>query len=361
MTDVLLAIGTEKGLFLARSADRRTWQLSDLLFPMNAAYAVAVDTRGSTPRVFVSATSEHWGPSVFHSDDLGKTWAEPEKGAIAFPEDTGTSLERVWQIAPSPTEPDVVWAGSQPSALFRSEDGGEHFEIVRSLWDHPHRPDWGAGFGGQAIHTVLPHPTDANRITVAMSTGGVYRSEDAGASWNASNTGVKVIFAPDPWPEFGQCVHKVARDAGNPDRLFMQNHNGVYRSDDDGRQWNSIADGLPTDFGFAMVAHPSRPNTAYNWPIIDGGERVPPDHACRVFRTDDAGATWRPLTNGLPQEDYYDIVLRDAMSADDLDPAGLYFGTRNGQVFASRDEGETWSELAANLPGVLSVRAAAVG
>ncbi|MDT4920441.1 MAG: hypothetical protein QOI15_1343 [Pseudonocardiales bacterium] len=361
MTDVLLAIGTSKGLFLARSTTRRSWELSDLTFPMNAVYAVAIDTRAAAPRVYVSATSEHWGPSVFHSDDLGASWVEPDEAAIAFPDGTDASVERVWQIAPSPTEPDVVWAGSQPSALWRSEDRGAHFSLVRSLWDHPHRPDWAAGFGGQAIHTVLPHPDDPRRILVAMSTGGVYRSDDAGASWSASNSGVQVVFAPDRFPEFGQCVHKVARDPGDPDRLFLQNHNGVYRSDDDGRQWTSIADTLPTDFGFAMVTHPRRPGTAYNFPIIDGGDRVPPDHACRVFRTEDAGATWAPLTEGLPQQDYYDIVLRDAMCADDADPAGLYFGTRNGQVFASADEGESWAEVATHLPGVLCVRAAVVG
>ena len=361
MTDVLLAIGTQKGLFVARSGDRSDWQLSELKFPMNAVYAVAIDTRAERPRVFVAGTSEHWGPSVFHSDDLGESWAEPDQGAIAFPEDSGTSLERVWQIAPSPTEPGVVWAGTQPSALFRSDDGGEHYTLVRSLWDHPHRPEWGAGFGGQAIHTVLPHPDDPARVTVAMSTGGVYRSDDAGQTWSASNRGVQVIFAPDRYPEFGQCVHKVARDATNPDRLFLQNHNGVYRSDDDGRSWSSIAEGLPTDFGFAMVTHPHRADTAYNFPIIDGGDRVPPDHVCRVFRTSDAGQTWTPLGNGLPQQDYFDIVLRDAMCTDGAEPAGLYFGTRNGQVFASADEGESWQQLAEHLPGVLCVRAAVIG
>jgi photosystem II stability/assembly factor-like uncharacterized protein len=361
MTDLLLAIGTQKGLFLARSRDRVSWELSELTFPMNAVYAVAVDTRENPPRILVSATSEHWGPSVFHSDDLGATWAEPEQGAIAFPGDAATSLVRVWQIAPSPTEPGVVWAGSQPSALFRSEDRGEHFTLVRPLWDHPHRPEWGEGFGGQAIHTVLPHPTDPARITVAMSTGGVYRSEDAGQTWTASNTGVQVIFAPDRYPEFGQCVHKIARDAHNADRLFLQNHNGVYRSDDDGRTWDSIADGLPTDFGFAMVAHPHRADVAYNFPVIDGGNRVPPDHACRVYRTEDAGATWTPLVNGLPQEDYFDIVLRDAMCTDQADPAGVYFGTRNGQVFASADEGDSWGQVAEHLPAVLCVRATALG
>ncbi len=361
MGDVLLAVGTAKGLFLARSSDRRTWQVSEPHFVMNGVYAVAIDTRGSTPRLLVSATSEHWGPSVFSSDDLGATWHEPDHGALTFPADTGAALGRVWQLAPSPTEPDVVWAGTEPSALFRSTDRGEHFDLVRSLWDHPHRTEWGAGFGGQAIHTVLPHPTDPARIVVAMSTGGVYRSEDAGASWTASNTGVKAYFNPDPWPEFGQCVHKVARDAADPDRLYLQNHHGVNRSDDDGRTWTSIADDLPTDFGFAMVAHPNRGGTAYNYPITADRDRMPPDHACRVYRTDDAGKTWTPLTEGLPQRDYYDIVLRDAMCTDGADPAGIYFGTRGGQVYGSADEGDHWATIAPTLPGVLCVRAAVIG
>ena len=281
MTDTLLAVGTNKGLFLARSPDRATWRLSDLQFPMNAVYSVAIDTRTDRPRVLVSATSEHWGPSVFHSDDLGATWAEPQEGAIAFPADTGTALARAWALVPSPSEPDVVWAGSEPQGLFRSEDRGEHFSFQRALWEHPHRPDWGAGFGGAAIHTVLPHPTDPDRMLVAMSTGGVYRTEDGGRSWVASNTGVRAYFLPDPQPEFGQCVHKVARDGADPNRLFLQNHHGVYRSQDEARTWTSIADGLPTDFGFTMVAHPTRTGVAYNFPISErrrphaAGPRVP--------------------------------------------------------------------------------------
>lgn len=360
MSDFLLAVGTAKGLFIARSSDRASWQFSDHRFPMTGVYAVAIDTRDERPRLLAAATSEHWGPSVFHSDDLGATWAEPDDGAIAFPADTASSLERAWALAPSPTEPGVVWAGVQPSALFRSEDGGVHFEMVRSLWEHPHRPDWGAGFGGQAIHTVLPHPSDPARIVVAMSTGGVYRSEDAGASWSASNRGVSAYFLPDPQPEFGQCVHKVARDAVEPDRLFLQNHRGVYRSDDDGRTWVSIADPLPADFGFAIVAHPNRAGVAYNFPLVSDFDRMPPGRACRVFRTDDAGASWTPLTGGLPQQDYYGSVLRDAMCTDDGGPAGVYFGTRNGEVYASVDDGEQWTLLAEHLPDVLCVRAAVV-
>ena len=356
--EVLLGIGTNKGLILARSKDRRTWELSDLQFPMVGVYALAIDTRGSTPRLLVSAHSEHWGPGLCHSDDLGASWVEPDEGAIAFPAETGAALARAWALVPSRSEPNVVWAGSEPQGLFRSTDRGEHFEFVQALWDHPHRPEWGAGFGGAAIHTVLPHPSDPQRVTVAMSTGGVYRSEDGGASWSASNSGVSAYFFPDPYPEFGQCVHKIARDSADPERLFLQNHRGVYRSDDGGVQWNSIADGLPCDFGFAMVTHPHRGDVAYTFPIESDGMRLPPDRQCRVFRTEDAGATWSALTDGLPAGTYYSSVLRDAMCADDADPAGLYFGTRNGEVFASADEGEHWTTVVEHLPDVLCVRAA---
>lgn len=361
MTDVLLAIGTNKGLFLGRSRDRRQWELSDLQFPMIGVYAVAIDTRGATPRLLVSAHSEHWGPGLVYSDDLGKSWVEAGAAAIAFPSDTGAALARAWALVPSRAEPDVVWAGSEPQGLFRSTDRGEHFEFVQPLWDHPHRPDWGAGFGGAAIHTVLPHPTDAQRITVAMSTGGVYRSEDAGASWTASNTGVSAYFLPDPEPEFGQCVHKVARDSATPERLYLQNHRGVYRSDDDGRTWTSIEDTLPANFGFAMVAHPRRGDVAYNFPLVSDGHRMPPERACRVYRTENAGKSWAALTDGLPQEEYYGSVLRDAMCADDADPAGIYFGTRHGEIYASADEGEHWTLAAEHLPDVLCVRAAVIG
>jgi photosystem II stability/assembly factor-like uncharacterized protein len=357
----LLLIGTAKGLFTARSEDRRSWQVSDLEFPMNGVYAVALDTRRDPPRVLVSLDSSHWGPAIVHSDDLGASWAEPDDGALAFPSNTGVALERAWAIVPSRTETDVVWAGTQPSALFRSVDGGAQFEFVRGLWDHPHRPHWGAGLGGQAVHTVLPHPDDAAELLVAMSTGGVYRSSDGGGTWRASNNGVSAYFMPDPMPEYGQCVHKVARDAVEPGRLFLQNHRGVYRSDDGGSTWTSIAAGLPCDFGFTMVTHPRRAGTAYTFPIESDGMRLPPDRQCRVFRTDDAGETWTALHAGLPDGRYYGGVLRDALCADDSETTGLYFGTRNGEVFASADEGEHWTTVAEHLPDVLCVRAAQVG
>jgi hypothetical protein len=362
MSDVLLAVGTSKGLFLARSdGSRRTWQMAPPSFLMNAIYSVGFDLRGSTPRLLVGADSPHWGPSVFTSEDLGATWSEPEKGAIAFPADTGASLARVWQLTPSLTEPGVVWAGVEPSALFRSDDGGEHFALIHGLWDHPHREHWRPGAGGQALHTVLPDPADSRAITVAMSTGGVYRSADGGDSWNPANRGIWAGFMPEPEPEFGQCVHKVARNAARPEQLFLQNHGGVFRSDNGGERWISIAEGLPADFGFAMVAHPQRPGVAYNFPLVADAERLPPDRRCRVYRTEDAGRTWTALADGLPQQDYFDIVLRDAMCADDADPVGVYFGTRDGELYASADEGDHWSQVAAHLPSVLCVRAAVVG
>ncbi|MEO3744043.1 exo-alpha-sialidase [Plantactinospora sp. B5E13] len=359
---VLLAIGTGKGLFLATSEDgRASWQVSGPHFPMTGVYSVAIDTRRSTPRLLAGVTSSHFGPSVATSDDLGATWQEPAEAPLAFPADAGVSLERVWQLAPGPAdEPDVVYAGTQPSALFRSVDRGVHYELVRPLWDHPHRKQWEAGFGGQAIHTVLPHPTDPARILVAMSTGGVYATDDAGATWHPQNTGIRAYFLPDEWPEFGQCVHKVARDAANPEQMYAQNHHGVYRSGDGGVTWESIADGLPSDFGFPMVAHPRRGGTIFTFPLTADGERFPVDRRCRVFRSTDAGQTWESASRGLPTGPFHPAVLRDAMCVDDGTPAGVYFGTRSGEVYASPDEGDSWSLVAAHLPDVLCVRAAQV-
>jgi hypothetical protein len=350
-------IGTRKGLWLARSDDRETWALEGPLFLMNEVVACAIDTRRDPIRLLAGAMSSHFGPQVFRSDDLGESWDETPNGAIRFPEDTGNALEQVWQLALSETEPDVVYAGTQPSALFRSSDRGEHFSMVRSLWDHPHREKWGAGFGGQAIHTVLPHPNDTADITVAMSTGGVYQSADGGDSWQPANVGVKAYFMPDPWPEFGQCVHKVARSAQRPERMYLQNHHGVYRSDDGGSTWLSIADGLPSDFGFPIVVDPHDPDTVYLFPLVADATRIPPDAKAVVWRSRDAGKSWTALSDGLPQEPFYSAVMRDAMCADRGTPTGLYVGSRDGCVYASRDAGESWSPLAHHLPDVLCVRA----
>ena len=356
----VVAIGTKKGLWLAASTNRQDWTLSEPKFLMNEIPSIAIDTRAGRTRILVGVRSEHWGPTVAHSDDLGTTWVEPDHGAIRFPADTGAALARVWQIQPDAEDrPDVVWAGCEPISVWKSTDGGEHFELNRGLWDHPHRLEWGAGYGGAAAHSIAVDPTDENNLHIAMSTGGVYRTSDGGASWTARNSGISAYFLPDPNPEFGQCVHKIARDAVDPHRLYAQNHHGVYRSDDNADTWKSIADGLPADFGFVMLTHPRRGDTAWVIPLKADGERIPPDGKLAVHRTDDAGATWTRWDDGLPQSEF-NSVLRDAAAADTADPLGVYFGTRAGDVYASSDEGTTFTQLASHLPDVLCVRAATV-
>jgi hypothetical protein len=359
MTTTLLAIGTRKGLWLATSDDRRAWSLSRPHFLMSEVPSIGIDTRGGRTRLMTGIRSEHWGPTVFHSDDLGATWTEPDDGAIRFPADTGAAVERIWQLQPDAADrPGVVWAGCEPISVWRSTDGGEHFELCRGLWDHPHRSEWGAGAGGSAAHSVVPGP-DAT-VHVAMSTGGVYRSRDGAASWIPRNAGISAYYMPDPAPEFGQCVHKIARDAVVPTRLYAQNHHGVYRTEDDGDTWTSIADGLPSDFGFVMLAHPHRAGTVWVVPLKADGERIPPGGRLAVHRSDDAGSTWRESTAGLPARDF-NSVLRDAAAVDTADPVGVYLGTRGGDVYASADEGETFTQVADHLPDVLCVRAAVVG
>jgi photosystem II stability/assembly factor-like uncharacterized protein len=363
MSEVLLLVGTRKGLWVGRSdIDRTEWTFEGPHFLMNDVYGAAIDTRPNPPRVLVGTMSMHFGPQVVRSDDLARSWDETPNGAIKFPEDTGASLEHVWQLTPAPADqPGVVYAGTEPSALFKSTDGGETFTMVRSLWDHPHREQWAPGNGGQAIHTILPHPTDPAKLTVAMSTGGVYQTEDAGESWNPSNKGVKAYFLPDPWPEFGQCVHKVARNPSRPERMYLQNHHGVYRTDNEGESWESIADGLPSDFGFAMVVDPHDAETIYVFPLVADGERIPPKTRPRVWRSHNGGDDWEELGKGLPEDGFYAAVMRDAMWTDGADPTGLYFGTRDGCVFASNDGGDSWTEIASHLPDVMCVRAAVVG
>jgi photosystem II stability/assembly factor-like uncharacterized protein len=358
MSDAILLAGTRKGLFIGRSDERRVqWEWDAPVFPMEEVYSVAIDERGPSPRLLAGSTSMHYGPQVLRSDDLGRTWDRSHAGTVRFPEGLGASVERVWQIAPSPATGEVVWAGTQPSALFRSGDRGETFELVRSLWDHPHRPEWGEGFGGQAIHTIVPHPSDADVVTIAMSTGGVYRSTDGGESWSPHNRGITTEFLPGEPPEFGQCVHKIAVDAQDPDRLYAQNHGGVFRSDDAGRSWSSISEGLPADFGFPIVAHPHRGGTIYVYPLVGGDQRFPPEGRPAVWRSTDAGETWEETGPGMPVE-AWTAVLRDGFSTDREEPAGLYIGTRHGSIWASNDDGGSWSEIRANLPDVLVVRAA---
>jgi len=305
MSDTLVMVGTRKGLWIGRSDEaRREWSWTGPQFPMEEVYSCMVDTRGDRPRLLAGASSSWLGPQVWRSDDLGETWQETPNGAVRFPEDTDASVARIWQLVPGVDE-DVVYAGTEPGAIFRSDDRGESFELERGLWDNPQRKEWNAGFGGQAFHTILPHPEEPAKVLAAISTG------------------------------------------------------GVYRTDDNGEHWESIAEGLPADFGFVMLTHPRREGTAWVVPLKADGERIPPEGKLAVHRTDDAGATWKRLSTGLPEGEY-NSVLRDAASVDSADPVGVYFGTRGGAVYASANEGETFTEVASHFPDVLCVRAAMV-
>jgi len=353
---MIVAIGTRKGLWLAEGAGA-DWNLTGPHFPMQEVTALAWVDSAQAPRLLAGVMSPHWGAGIATSDDFGATWTEPSGDAVRFAPEDEASLERVWQIRQDPRRPEVLWAGCEPTSLWRSDDGGSSFSLVRGLWDHPHRPQWAPGFGGAAVHTVVPR--DEGTVVVAMSTGGVYRSEDDGGSWRPTNTGISARFFPDPYPEFGQCVHKVAADGGDSSVLYAQNHHGVYRSHDDGLTWTSIAEGLPSDFGFVMLAHPARGGTAWVVPLVADAERIPPEGRLRVWRTTDGGGTWTPSQTGLPDE-CWTVVLRDAADAVAVDgdgPALVVFGTRDGCVYASTDDGATFTQLAAHLPDVLCVRA----
>ncbi len=362
--DTLILVGTAKGLFSLRSSDGRSgFDLSGPSFPGEEVYSTCIDTRGGTTRLFTGSVSNHWGPVLRRSDDRGTTWTEHQEAALSFPPEREASLARIWQLTPGPADqPEVVYAGVEPAALFRTDDGGRTFSLVDGLWDHPHRPQWQPGGGGLCLHTVLVHPEDPNRLLVAISAAGVYLSDDGGGTWRAGNVGITVPFLPDaPSPEFGQCVHKVARDAEDHERLYLQHHGGIYRSDDGGGSWTPMTSIAGMDFGFPVVAHPTRPGTAYLLPLHSDEFRCTPDGHCVVWRTSDGGASWEPLTSGLPQESAHITVLRDGFTTDGQDPAGLYFGTRSGELYGSVDDGDHWRILADHLPPILSVRASAVG
>lgn len=359
--DVLVLVGTMKGAFVLHSKDRTTWELGGPYFPGSAVYALAYDNRGGRNRLLAGPQSMHWGALLRTSDDFGRTWTNPETATVKFPEGTGAALTNIWQIAPSrPSEPDVLYCGVEPAALFVSRDAGESWSLDQNLWNHPQRERWMPGGGGLCLHTILPDPEDPNRVRIAISTAGMYVTEDGGATWRPSNKGVRADFLPDKHPEFGQCVHKVAQSPLKPERMFLQNHWGLYRTDDRGETWVDVANGVPSDFGFPVTIHPKDADTAWIVPLEADVFRCTPEGKLRVYRTRDAGASWQPLTNGLPQQDAYECVLRDAMAVDPLGPAGVYFGTRSGKVFASPDEGESWQAVADGLPPVVAVKTAVV-
>lgn len=362
--DVLLLTGTMKGAFVLRSdAARNQWDIGGPYFPGRAIYALHYDNRNGRNRLWAAVNSSYWGSYLSSSDDFGKTWTEPETYGVKFPEGTDSAVKQIWQIGPGhPDQPDTLYCGVEPAALFKSTDAGESWSLVKGLYDHPHRAQWMPGGGGLCLHTVLPDPNNDQRLYVAISTGGVYRTDDGGENWQPRNNGVRAQFLPPEqrYPEWGQCVHKIVSHPSNPNRMFLQNHWGLYRSDDGGDSWTDIANGVPSDFGFAMEVDPNDANTVFIVPLESDEFRCTPEGKLRVYRTRDGGESWEPMSQGLPQENALETVLRDGMSADGLNPTGIYFGTRNGKLYGSKDAGASWNAIEESLPPIVCVKSTVV-
>ena len=359
---IILCIGTKKGLFVAEaSKTRRKFALRGPFGSGVAVYSALIDTRGA-PRLYASSCNAFFGMKVLRSTDLGKTFKET-KSAPAFPKEDGRALANIWSLEAGGGKKDL-WCGVEPASLFRSSDGGDSWEMVPGISNHAHARKWQPGNGGLCMHTIL---RDGDRVHLGISTGGHYMSEDGGASFTASNQGVGAGFVPDPYPEFGQCVHKIVGHKDAPGRLYMQNHGGwpdrpgigVLRSDDHGHTWSSISKGLPSDFGFPISVHPHDPDTIYVVPL-EPSTRTCPDGAPAVWRSEDGGGSWRRLVRGLPKKESFFTVLRDAMDIDELKSPALYFGTTTGQLWIGRDGGEAWDCLFDSLPPIHCVKVAVV-
>lgn len=366
---VVLAIGTKKGLFVAESNKaRKRFTLRGPFGPGIPVYSAHIDAR-STPRMYFSSCNPFFGMKVMRSTDLGKSFKET-KSAPAFPKEDGRALANIWSIESGSGKKDL-WCGVEPASLFRSSDAGDTWDMVSSISNHAHARQWHPGNGGLCMHTIL---TDGDRVHLGISTGGHYMSEDGGATFQASNQGVGAGFAPDPYPEFGQCVHKMARHDDAPGRIYMQNHGGwadwdgpggprpgigVLRSDDYGRSWRSIAAGLPSDFGFPIVVHPQDPDTVYVMPLAPM-TRTCPDEAPAVWRSENGGDSWKRLAKGMPRKASFFTVQRDGMDIDRTKSPALYFGTTTGQLWIGREGGEEWDCLFDSLPPIHCVKVAVV-
>lgn len=355
MTRSLLLVGTSKGAFILESdGDRREWTIRGPLCDGWPIHDLQWDP--ATSSIYAAGGSPWYGPAVFRSDDLGATWSHSSEGLTYG--DEGPKIPTVWNVTPAHG---AIYAGVEPAGLFRSEDGGATWRHVPGLREHPSRPGWQPGAGGLICHTIVPHPTDEARMWVAISAVGTFATEDGGASWEARNRGVAACFSPDRYPETGQCVHKLVMAAGDPDRLYQQNHCGVYRSLDAGRQWVDVSAGLPSEFGFVMAAHPRDPTSAWVIPLTHPEEgRLAPDGALAVWRTRDGGDGWERHGDGLPQKNAFVGVLREALAVDRRDPVGVFFGTSTGQLYGSADEGVTWRLVADHLPPIWGVEAVAL-
>jgi len=357
---VYVLAGTHKGAFIFSSdQDRKKWSLKGPLLKGADVNEVILDTRGD-PTLYACVNSYWWGSDVHVSKDMGKTWKQSESG-IKLDEASGKTNARVWHIAPGPQdEPNTLYAGADPGALFKTTDGGKTWNEVKSLTNHPTRQKWNPGAGGLMVHCTTFDPKNSKKIFVGFSAAGVFCSEDGGASWEARNKGVLAEFLPEKYPDVGQCTHHLDAHPSKPNVLYQQNHCGVYRSDNEGREWVDISEGLPSRFGFPLQVHPHDPDTIYVIPEQGAEFRGPVDGKFGVYRSKNRGERWKKLSKGLPARNVYAHVHRQALTADHCDRAGVYVGTSGGQIIYSRNEGDSWHVLADWLPAVYAVRTAVV-
>ena len=367
MPTVRVLVGTKKGAFICTSdANRAEWKVTGPHFGGMEIYHIN-GSPADPKRIYASQASDWFGQIVHRSDDGGETW-ETVGNEFAYDGETGNhqwydgtphpwEFKRVWHFEPSRTDPDTVLAGVEDAALFKTTDGGHTWRELSGLRTHSTGEDWAPGAGGMCLHTILVDPKDENRIFVAISAAGSFRSEDGGETWRPINKGLVSNFMPDPEAEVGHCVHRIAMHPSRPDTLFMQKHWDVMRSDDAGDTWHEISGDLPSDFGFPIAVHAHEPETIYVVPIKSDSEHYVPEGKLRVYRSRSGGNEWEALTDGLPQENCFVNVLRDAMSVDDLESCGIYFGTTGGHVYVSPDAGDRWIPIGEHFPKVLSVEA----
>ena len=365
MNGVRVLVGTRKGAFvLTADGKRKQWDVSGPHFTGWEIYHVK-GSPADPNRLYASQSSSWFGQLIQRSSDGGKTW-EAVGNEFAYDGIPGThqwydgtphpwEFKRVWHLEPSLSDPDTVYAGVEDAALFRSADGGKQWQELSGLRGHGSGPHWQPGAGGMCLHTILIDPADPQRIFIAISAAGAFRSDDGGGTWKPINRGLRSEMMPNPEAEVGHCVHRIAMHPSRPSVLFMQKHWDVMRSDDAGESWREVSGNLPTDFGFPIEVHAHEPETIYVVPIKSDSDHVPPGGKLRVYRSRTGGNEWEALTKGLPQRDCYVNILRDAMAVDSLDPCGVYFGTTGGQVYASADSGDGWDAIVEHLPPVLSV------